>query len=418
VRVAGSVRVPGDKSLSHRALILSALAEGESRLGGLLEADDVRSTARALAALGAALDWSVGEGRVVGVGRRGLRASGTNLDCGNSGTTARLLAGVVAGHPFAARFIGDESLSRRPMKRIKEPLEAMGATIELERGDGLPMVVHGSTLRPVVWRTATASAQTKSAVLLGALVAGVRAEVHEPAPSRDHTERLLAAMGADVRANRRTAILEPVEGLQPLDIDLPGDPSSAAFLVSLALVADDGDLELPNVGLNERRLGFLEAARRMNATVSWEVEREVGGEPVGTIRAKASSLHGTTVEASDVPAMIDELVMLACLATRAEGDTIVRGAEELRVKETNRIASVVQNLRAIGAAAEETSDGFVVRGSRTPLRGLVRTGADHRVAMSFGVLAKVPGNEIRIDDPSCVAVSYPRFWEDLACLIR
>jgi 3-phosphoshikimate 1-carboxyvinyltransferase len=401
VRVAGSVRVPGDKSLSHRALILSALAEGESRLRGLLDSDDVRSTAEALAALGTPIDWGDGEGRVAGVGRRGLR-----------------LAGVVAGHPFAARFIGDESLSRRPMKRIKQPLEAMGATVELERGDGLPMVVHGATLQPVVWRTTTASAQTKSAVLLGALVGGVRAEVHEPAPSRDHTERLLAAMGADVRGSPRTAILEPVEALRPLDSEVPGDPSSAACLVALALLADSGDLQLHDVGLNDRRLGFFEIARRMNATLSWQVEQEAAGEPVGTIRAKASSLHGTTIEGSDVPAMIDELVLLACLATRAEGDTIVRGAEELRVKESDRIATVVENLRAIGADAEETSDGFIVRGKRTPLRGLVRTHGDHRVAMSFGVLARLPGNEIRIDDPSCVAVSYPRFWDDLERLIR
>jgi 3-phosphoshikimate 1-carboxyvinyltransferase len=418
VRVTGSVRVPGDKSLSHRALILSALADGTSRLGGLLDADDVRSTARALGALGARIDWSDGDARVIGLGRRGLRASGTDLDCGNSGTSARLLAGVVAGHPFAARFVGDESLSRRPMKRIKEPLEAMGATVKLERGDGLPMVVHGGNLRPVVWRTSTASAQTKSAILLGALVGGVRAVVHEPAPSRDHTERMLAAMGADIHADGWTATLEPVEGLQPLDLNLPGDASSAAFLVSLALVADAGDLELRNVGLNERRLGFLEAARRMNAAVAWEMEREVGREPVGTIRAKASNLHGITVEGTDVATMIDELVMLACLATRAEGDTIVRGAEELRVKESDRIAGVVNNLRAIGATAEETSDGFIVRGTRTPLHGLVRTRGDHRVAMSFGVLASLPGNEIRVDDPSCVAVSYPRFWEDLAGLIR
>ena len=418
MRVTGTVRVPGDKSISHRALVLSALAEGHSRIRGLLDSDDVRCTARALAALGASIDWTNREGRVAGMGRRGLRASETDLDCGNSGTTARLLAGVVAGHPFAARFTGDESLSRRPMKRIKEPLEAMGASVELERGDGLPMVVHGANLQPVVWRTATASAQTKSAVLLAALVAGVRAEVQEPGPSRDHTERLLAAMGADVRSDQRTAILEPVDGLQPLDIDVPGDVSSAAFLVALALVADGGDLELRDVGLNERRLGFLEAARRMNATLSWEIRQEVGGEPAGTIRAKSSTLRGTTIEGTDVPAMIDELVLLACLATRAEGDTIVRGAEELRVKESDRIAAVVQNLRAIGAEAEETSDGFVVRGTRTPLRGLVRTRGDHRVAMSFAVLAKVPGNEIRIDNPSCVGVSYPRFWEDLTRLIR
>lgn len=418
MRVSGSVRVPGDKSLSHRALILSTLAEGRSRLRGLLDSHDVRSTSRALASLGAAIEWAPEEARLIGVGRRGLRAPKADLDCGNSGTTARLLAGVVAGHPFAARFVGDESLSRRPMKRIKQPLEAMGATVDLERGDGLPMVVRGADLQSVVWRTPTASAQTKSAVLLGALVAGVRAELHEPAPSRDHTERLLGAMGASVRCSDCTVILEPVDRLEPLDIEVPGDPSSAAFLVALALLADRGELELHDVGLNERRTGFIDVARRMGAAISWDAERKVSGEPVGTIRARSSMLHGTTITGADVPTMIDELVLLGCLATRADGDTIVQGAQELRVKESDRIATVVENLRAIGADAEETADGFVVRGTRTRLHGSVRTHGDHRVAMAFGILAKLPGNDIRIDDPGCVAVSYPRFWEDLERLTR
>jgi 3-phosphoshikimate 1-carboxyvinyltransferase len=280
------------------------------------------------------------------------------------------------------------------------------------------MVVHGADLKPVVWQTQTASAQTKSAVLLGAVVAGVRAEVHEPAPSRDHTERLLRAMGASVRADVRTVILEPVDRLTPLDLAVAGDPSSAAFLVALALLADPGDIELRDVVLNERRLGFVEVLRRMGASVSWAVEREVSGEPVGTMRAKSSELGGTTVEASDVPAMIDELVLLACVATQAEGDTIVRGAQELRAKESDRIAAVVQNLRAIGAVAEETADGFVVRGRRTSLRGSVRTRGDHRVAMAFAVLARLPGNDIRIDDPACVTVSYPGFWRDVEHLTR
>jgi len=414
VKVSGRVRVPGDKSLSHRALMLGALAESPSRVRGLLDSDDVRSTARVLATLGTRIEWGDGEARVHGRGRRGLQPPAADLDCGNSGTTARLMAGVVAGHPFRARFVGDDSLSRRPMLRVKQPLEAMGASVELERGDGLPMIVRGADLRPVVWDTAIASAQTKSAILLAGLVAGVRAEVHEPAPSRDHTERLLGAMGARVRTNRCTVALEPVTQLAPLDIAIPGDPSSAAFLVALAVLADDGELELVDVGLNERRIGFMHVIRRMGAAVAWEVEREVGGEPVGTIHASPSSLHGTTIEGAEVPAMIDELVVLACLAARAAGTTTVRGARELRVKESDRIAAVVRNLRAVGARAEETADGFVVYGARAPLKGSVRSSGDHRMAMAFGVLAALPGNAIDIDDRSCVAVSYPRFWEDLA----
>jgi 3-phosphoshikimate 1-carboxyvinyltransferase len=304
------------------------------------------------------------------------------------------------------------------MKRIKQPLEAMGATVELERGDGLPMVVRGAALQPVVWETPVASAQTKSAILLGALVAGVRAEVHEPAPSRDHTERFLGAMGAAVVCDGHTVILEPVKRLSPLDIDVPGDPSSAAFLVALAVLSDEGELELVDVGLNARRTGFLDVARRMGAAVSWQIERETAGEPVGTIRASSSGLRGTTIEGSDVPAMIDELVLLACLATRAEGVTTIRGADELRVKESDRIAGVVGNLRAVGARAEETTDGFIVQGTRATLRGQVRTHGDHRIAMAFGVLGMLPGNDIQVDDRSCVAVSYPDFWADLERLTR
>lgn len=418
MKVAGTARVPGDKSLSHRALILGALADGRSRVRGLLDSDDVRSTAGALAALGASMEWLDGEVRIDGRGRRGLRAPGVNLDCGNSGTTARLLAGVVAGHPFDARFVGDDSLSRRPMRRIKQPLEAMGASVELERGDGLPMVVRGGALRPVVWQTPIASAQTKSAILLSALVAGVRAEVREPAPTRDHTERLLTAMGAAVSASDQAVVLEPVRELAPLDLAIPGDPSSAAFLIALAILSDDGDLELRDIGLNERRLGFVKVVRRMGADVSWNVERDAAGEPVGTIRARSSRLRGTTIDGSEVPAMIDELVLLACVAARADGPTTVRGAQELRVKESDRIATVVRSLQVIGANAEETSDGFVVHGSAAPLSGEVRTHGDHRVAMAFGVLARLANNDVRIDDRSCVAVSYPSFWDDLERLTR
>ena len=417
--IAGtSMRVPGDKSLSHRALIFGALAEGGSRIRGVLDSEDVRSTSRALTALGADIQWVDGDARITGRGRRGLRAAVSDLDCRNSGTTARLLAGVVAGHPFAARFVGDESLSRRPMGRIKQPLEAMGATVDLERGDGLPMVVRGGDLRSVVWRTTTASAQTKSAILLAALVAGVRAEVHEPVRSRDHTERLLSAMGASVHVEGGTVVLGSDTRLAPLDINVPGDPSSAAFFLALAMLAKDGDIEVRDVGLNEGRMGFARVARRMGAQVAWDVEREAGGEPVGAIRASSSSLRGVVVEGDEVPSLIDELVLLACLATRAEGETIVRGAQELRVKESDRIAAVVENLRAIGAQASETADGFVVRGTPGPLRGSVRTLGDHRMAMAFGVLAALPGNDIRIDDPACVAVSYPGFWKDLEVLLR
>lgn len=414
MKVRGSLRVPGDKSISHRALMLSALADGRSRIHGLLDSADVRSTAAAMEALGTTIQHMGGAIAIEGRGRRSLRASSGDIDCGNSGTTARLLAGIVAGHAFTSRFVGDASLSQRPMRRVKAPLEAMGARVELASGDRLPMTIHGGALESVRWETETASAQTKSCVLLAALVAGVRAEVLEPAPSRDHTERMITAMGGRVDVTGASARLEPVGRLAALDMEIPGDPSSAAFLVALALLADEGDLVVEDVCLNDRRTGFLRAARAMGGDVAWTVERESGGEPVGTIRAKASSLRGISISSDEVPAMIDELILLGCLGARAAGETRVHGAGELRVKESDRIAALVANLRAIGVDADELPDGFVVQGSAHALRGSITTHGDHRIAMAFGVLGRLAGNDVQVDDAACVSVSYPQFWNDLA----
>jgi 3-phosphoshikimate 1-carboxyvinyltransferase len=276
------------------------------------------------------------------------------------------------------------------------------------------MRIRGSTLHDIEWTTSVASAQTKSAILLAALAAGVSATVHEPVGTRDHTERMMRAMGASVATGDRHAALSPVDKLRPLEIDIPADPSSAAFFVALALLARKGELMLTDVCLNPRRLGFLEAAREMGGEVHWDLEREDGGEPVGTIRAKSSQLRGITLASADVPAMIDELVILGCLAARASGETVVHGAEELRVKESDRIAALVNNLRAIGVDADETADGYVVRGHQREMRGVVDSHGDHRMAMAFGVLGRAAGNAIRVRDPECVDVSYPAFWHDLS----
>lgn len=414
MKVHGTVAVPGDKSISHRALMLAALADGASRITGVLDSADVRSTAGVLRAMGVEIPELAADMTVRGRGVRGLRAPSVDLDCGNSGTTTRLMAGIVAGHPFAARFVGDASLSRRPMRRIARPLEAMGARVELQgRGDGLPMVVHGGTLHAVDWRTEAASAQIKSAILLAALTGRVEATVREPAPSRDHTERMLAARGVLVETAPQLVRLLPVERLEPLDVRVPGDPSSAAFFAALAALADRGELALENVCVNPTRAGFLDALRRMGAVVSLRDERNAGGEPVATVAVAPSTLRGIAVGAAEVPSMIDELPMLACLGARAEGETVITGAEELRVKESDRIAAVVSNLRALGADAEELPDGLRVRGGVAPLRGRVTTHGDHRLAMAFGVLGALPGNAIEIDDPACVAVSFPTFWREL-----
>lgn len=409
-----TVHVPGDKSISHRALMLAALATGRSHLRGLLQSADVHSTAGALRSLGADITPLTDHVEVAGRGLRGLTAPADPLDCGNSGTTTRLLAGIVAGHPFAARFTGDASLSRRPMRRIAEPLEAMGARVTLDDGDHLPMTVHGADLHSIGWSSRSASAQVKSAVLLAALCAQVPVAVTEPLRSRDHTERMLRALGVSVVVDRLTVSTGVARALPPLDLDVPRDPSSAAFLVALAAIRPGTTIRLPGVCLNPTRTHFLDVVRRMGATVEIEEVAERAGEPVGTIVARSGALRAVTVEPGEIPAMIDELPALAVLAARAAGESVVRGAAELRVKESDRIAMVVRNLRAIGAEAHELPDGFRVIGSRAALRGTIRTHGDHRIAMAFAVLGAAPGNEIHVDDPGCVAVSYPRFWDDLA----
>ena len=410
------VRVPGDKSISHRSLICAALASGRSRIRNILRSADVESTAGVLRALGAIIPTLAADVRVDGCGLRNFIAPGASLDCGNSGTTARLMAGVLSAHPFASRLEGDESLSRRPMGRVARPLEAMGARFAFERGQHLPLTITGGTLQPLSWDSPTASAQVKSAILLAGLVGGVRVTVTEPVRSRDHTERMLAALGVEVRSCGRESALEPTHELPPFQVDVPADPSSAAFLAALAAaggVPGSGSIELTDVALNPTRLGFFRVLRDMGAEITWEVEREECGEPVGTLRVKSAAMRAATVGGDLVPAMIDELPMLACLATRADGETVITGARELRVKESDRIASVVANLRAVGADADELPDGLRVRGTAAPLRGTAAAHGDHRLAMAFGVLGALPGNAIVVDDPACVSVSYPAFWNDL-----
>jgi len=412
------VRVPGDKSLSHRALIFSALATGRSRVRDVLQSADVHSTAGVLRALGVPVPSLTEDFTIDARGARALRAPSTDLDCGNSGTTTRLMAGIAAGCDFRSRFIGDASLSKRPMRRVARPLVAMGARIELESGDGLPMSIEGGALQSIAWSSETASAQIKSAILLAGLVGGVPVEVTEPSRSRDHTERMLRALGARVTIDGTRVRLEPVGALAPLDVRVPADPSSAAFFIALATLVHGAPLRVPNVCLNPTRTGFFDVLRTMGGAVDIEQGPEQGGEPTGTIEASHSELHAVSVGEAQVPSMIDELPLLACVGARARGTTEIRGAAELRVKESDRIATVVSNLRAIGASADELPDGLVVTGSATPLRGRVITHGDHRIAMAFGVLGALPGNDIQVDDPACVAVSYPGFWDDLARVTR
>jgi 3-phosphoshikimate 1-carboxyvinyltransferase len=413
LKVSGTIRVPGDKSISHRSLILASLADGESRVRGVLDAEDVRSTAAVLRTLGGALPPLSDDMRVNGSGLRGLRQPRAALDCGNSGTTARLIAGVVAAHPFESRFVGDASLSRRPMKRVAEPLTSMGAQFQFEHGDGLPMTVRGADLRKIDWDTRASSAQVKTAILLAGLVSAVEVRVTEKSRSRDHTENMLRAMGADLETDGNRVCLRPGTKLNPIEMDVPADPSSAAFFVALASLATHGELTLTDVCLNPTRTGFLEVMRRMGARIDTTQSGRSGGEERGSLRVGSATLGGTRIEPAEIPALIDELPLLACVAARAGVELEVTGAAELRVKESDRIKVVVENLRAVGAEVEELPDGLRVHKSRRVLSGTVDPRGDHRIAMAFGVLSAASSNRIAVKNPECVAISYPRFWDDL-----
>ncbi|MEX2583034.1 MAG: 3-phosphoshikimate 1-carboxyvinyltransferase [Gemmatimonadota bacterium] len=423
LHIAGDLAVPGDKSLTHRALMLAAAARGESRLRGLLPGDDCRSTAAVLRALGVLIPELPSAGETVHVSSAGLaawRAPSDALDCGNSGTTARLMMGLLAGHSFCSTLTGDASLRSRPMRRITDPLSLMGArAIELEQPDRLPLRLCGGALRGIDYLSPKGSAQIKSAVLLAGVSGGVDVSVLEPIRSRDHSERMLQSLGVDLVEEARdggwfVAMRAPGSDLPPLEMDVPGDPSSAAFLIALAMLATSGEVRVRGVGLNPTRTGFFEAVRRMGGMVQTENERASGGEPIGDIVARPSNLRGIEIERDEVPALIDEIPILACLAARAEGETRITGAEELRAKESDRITAIVENLRGLGAEAEELPDGLVVRGSDRPLRGSVGAAHDHRIAMAFGVLGALPGNDVEVDTPEVVDVSFPGFWQVIA----
>lgn len=415
------VRVPGDKSITQRALLLAALAEGESRLRGLLAGADPRSTAGALRAMGAGvpdLPADGGEIRIQGRGLRGLGRPGMLLDLGNSGTGARLLMGVLAALPGDAVLTGDASLRSRPMRRVTDPLAAMGGAFEFLEEDGrLPVRVRGGALRPVQIDLPVASAQVKSALLLAGLVGGVFVLLREPHRSRDHSERMLTALGAPVTSHAveglwAVELRDPPDRLRPLDMTIPGDLSSAAFFLVWGLLGG-GEVTVAGVGLNPGRTGVLPILERMGAGIAVEPAGDHEGEPVGSLTVRPTALRCTEVGAAEVPAAIDELPLVAVAAARAEGVTRIRGAGELRHKETDRLRALVENLRAVGVQAGEFEDGLEVEGTDRPLEGRVRCYGDHRIAMAFGILGALPGNDVSVDDPACVDVSFPDFWQRL-----
>lgn len=419
MRVGGTVRVPGDKSITHRVLLLSVLSPGVSHIGGALSSLDARSTARVLRQLGGEIS-PLRERSVVRVhGRRRLRRPEAMLDCGNSGTTTRLLLGLLAGHPFSATLTGDASLRRRPMRRVTGPLSEMGARFVERAGDGLPLTVRGGPLKPLRYAMPVSSAQIKSSLLLAGVAAGVQVEVSEPhGPSRDHTERLLRAFGYEVAEQDGWITFRPTGRLEPFEVQVPGDPSSAAFLVGAAVLAEGGELRIASVGINPTRTGFLAVLRRMGAEVAVEEPVTHLGEPVGDLRVGPAQLRGTEVAAGEIPGLIDEIPMLAVLASRADGTTVFRQVGELRVKESDRLGLIAENLRAVGADAEIQADDLFVRGGSTTPKGSVRTAGDHRLAMAFAVLGTIRGARVKVDNMACAAVSYPGFPQALRDIAR
>jgi 3-phosphoshikimate 1-carboxyvinyltransferase len=415
VIVDGVTRVPGDKSITHRALLFATLARGTSHVGGALTSLDARSSARVLRRLGAEISPLQSERIVAITGRGRLSRPDTTLHCGNSGTTTRLLLGMLAGHAFSARLTGDASLRRRPMRRVTVPLEQMGARVSDMVSDGLPLTIRGGKLRGLRYDMPVSSAQIKSCLLLAGVTGKVPVSLREPTGrSRDHTERLLRAFGYLVEETAEGWIVfEPTGRIEPFDLQVPGDPSSAAFLVGAAALAEAGTLRIARVGVNPTRIGFLEVLGRMGAMVRRETEDETFGEPVADLVAGPAELRATEVRAEEIPGLIDEIPLLAVVASRARGTSVFRDVGELRVKESDRLGLIAQNLRACGVTAEVRGDDLWVEGGDAAPVGKVRTAGDHRLAMAFAVLGTLPGARVRIDDMACADVSFPRFPETL-----
>ncbi|MFB4203595.1 3-phosphoshikimate 1-carboxyvinyltransferase [wastewater metagenome] len=410
-RLRGRLRVPGDKSISHRAVMFGALAEGETVIDGLLEGEDVLATLAAFRAMGVAAEGpDSGALRLAGAGLHGLGAPAAALDMGNSGTAMRLLCGLLAGQAFDTTLTGDASLTRRPMRRVTAPLAEMGALIETAEGGTAPLTVRGGRrLHGIDYALPVASAQIKSALLLAGLYAEGETRISEPAPCRDHTERMLAGFGYPVRREAGTVTLAGGGRLTATPVSVPADVSSAAFFLVAASITPGSDLILEHVGMNPTRTGVIEILRLMGADITAVREDVVGGEPVADLRVRHAPLHGIDVPARLVPLAIDEFPVLFVAAAAASGETRVTGAEELRVKESDRIAVMAEGLAALGADVTATPDGMIVRGGRGLTGGRVHAHGDHRVAMSFAVASLMARDAVVIDDCANVATSYPTF---------
>ncbi len=416
----GEITVPGDKSISHRSVILGSLAEGTTRVRGFLESEDCLNTVRAFRALGVSIDSPApGELVIGGVGLKGLSEAADIIDIGNSGTGIRLICGVLAGQPFYSVITGDESIKKRPMARVVEPLREMGAWIfGREGGKKAPLTITGGELFPLDYKSPVASAQVKSAVLLAGLFADGDTSVTEPALSRNHTELMLRGFGANVRSEGLTATVTGHPKLVAQDLTVPGDISSAAYFIVAALIVPGSEVTVRNVGVNPTRTGILDALVSMGADITLENLREEAGEPVADITARTSALHGTEIRGDLIPRLIDEVPIIAAAAAVASGDTTIADATELRVKETDRVATVAAELSKFGVEIEERPDGMIIHGGATLTGAVCHSHGDHRIAMSCAIAGLAARGETTIGGTECIRTSFPNFEELLASIER
>ncbi len=413
----GEIQIPGDKSISHRSIMFGALADGLTEVTHFLQGADCLSTISCFQKLGIAIDNTPERIVIHGKGLHGLRPPASVLDVGNSGTTMRLISGILAGQPFASTLTGDASIQKRPMNRIIKPLQEMGASLTSQYKNGCaPFTISGSSLHGIHYTSPVASAQVKSCVLLAGLYADGKTSVTEPSVSRNHTELMLSSFGAHISCQQTTVSVLPDPVLTGQKIEVPGDISSAAYFIAAALLVPNSEVLIQNVGVNPTRDGFLRAAKAMHANITRLNERTVSGEPVCDLLVTSSNLTGTIVEGDLIPALIDEIPVLAVMAAFAQGTTIIRDAAELKVKESDRIETIAANLKNMGADITATDDGMIIHGGRPLHYAAIDPQADHRIAMSFAVAGLCAEGGVQIQDAECVCISYPEFYQHLQSL--
>lgn len=412
----GEITVPGDKSISHRAVMFGSLAKGTTQVTGFLKGADCLSTISCFRQLGVSIEEKDQKIYIHGKGLHGLSTPDSILDAGNSGTTTRLISGILSGQNFSSTITGDASIQKRPMKRIITPLSQMGASIESVHGnDCAPLCISPASLHGITYQSPVASAQVKSSILLAGLYADGITTVKEPAISRNHTEIMLKSFGATVHTEGLSASILPEPDLTALEISVPGDISSAAYFIAAGLIVPGSEIRIRHVGINPTRDGILQVAKAMGGNITLENVSE-SGEPTADIVVRSSSLHGTTIEGAIIPTLIDELPVIAIMAAAAEGTTVIRDAAELKVKESNRIDVMVENLSAMGCDITATEDGMIIKGGNTLHGAEIDSHLDHRIAMSFAIASLIADGVTRIKDASCVNISYPSFYQDLASL--